>query len=150
MAKKITKEFYVLMDMNEEVSNSLGYVIRACGKHFFPQTISFKEWHKSKKYPKKDSEGKNMGSSKIWYKEYQEEIRKGLFKEVPYLDFWHWQIDNCFLENVYNDSYNSLYVGLEEDTVGKMTFWQKEIQEKYYELFYHLSKDGWIDVRISW
>lgn len=31
-----------------------------------------------------------------------------------------------------------------------MSFWQKEIQEKYKEMFYDISEEGWIDVDISW
>ncbi len=64
----------------------------------------FDEWCDSKGYSKKDKEGKSRNSSTFWYAEYKEDIEKGLVKERPYLNFWHWVID-------YDDSISNGSVG---------------------------------------
>jgi hypothetical protein len=66
----------------------------------------------------------------------------------PYLDFWHWQCDNCFFRPVFNDTYNKLYIGLEKQNI---TFWQLDIQKIWNELFKHLADEsGYINIWISW
>jgi len=150
MAEKKTMEYYLFYDLNDEVEKSLGFDIRDCGKHFYPDTTSFDQWHKDKGYPETDSEGKHMNSSQIWFAEFKRDIAKGKIKKVPYLDFWHWQMDHCFGTEVRNDTYNTLYVGMDEDYIGEMEPWQSGIQQKFHDLFYHLSDEGWINVYISW
>ena len=65
------------------------------------------------------------------------------------MDFWHWQMDNCFGDEVRNDSFNSLYVGLDEIEMLEED-WQLVIQKVYHELFFDISDNGWIDVRMCW
>lgn len=74
-------------------------------------------------------------------------------KKPPYMDFWHWQLDNCFGVNVQNDSHNRLYVGMDQNEWGfskKTEQWQLVIQKVWMDLFYEISNNGWINVYISW
>jgi len=51
------------------------------------------DWHRKRGHVGKlDPEGKNLGSSQIWFKEYKE-APDGKAIEPPYEDFWHWMID---------------------------------------------------------
>lgn len=67
----------------------------------------FDDWCDSKGYGKKDKDGKSRGSSNIWYAEYKEEIEKELIKERPYLDFWHWFLEQD--DSISNGTECSLY-----------------------------------------
>jgi hypothetical protein len=150
---KSTKiKFYNFDDLVKLVDQELGCDQRDCGKFFYPESLSFDEWHKIKKYPKKDKEGKYKGSSQIWYSEYQQEVNSGIIEETPYCDFWHKQLDSCFLDDVSNDSYNQLYVGLDDEvTQFAEDSWELYIQKIYNKLFKKMAnKDGYVSVRISW
>ncbi len=71
----------------------------------------------------------------------------------PYMDFWHWQVDNCFGNNVQNDSHNRLYIGLDQNEWSFSTEtlqWQLIIQKAWMDLFYSISENGWINVYMSW
>lgn len=144
-------KFYDFFDLVETVDKKIGYDQRSAGKHFFPDTGNFTDWHKLKGYGQKDSEGKHPSSSQIWFSEYQKEISEGVWKDTPYLDFWHWQMDNCFSSELSNDSYNTFYVGDDINHFSdKPKEWQLEIQRVYKDLFFDISKDGYIEVSVSW
>jgi len=151
MIKKKRKEYYDFSDLVKEVNEKLGIDQREAGKYFHPDTGNFKEWHKEKGYPDIDPDGKIPDHSQIWFKEYGKDCQNGKWKDTPYLDFWHFQIDNLFMYDVSNDSMNSLYVGIDDpDWDCKFEPWQLEIQKVYHELFYDLSVGGWIEVHLSW
>lgn len=67
----------------------------------------FDEWCDSKGYGKKDSGGITRSNSIMFYDEYKEDIEKGLVKERPHLDFWHWVID--FNDSISNGSIGRIY-----------------------------------------
>lgn len=140
---------YDFFEMKGLVEKDLGYDIRDCGKHFYPETGKFEDWHKKKKYPKYDSEGKEKSSSQIFFSEYMKDIREGKWLDTPYCDFWHFQLNNCFEGFNGNGSHNLLYI--EDCFHFKLEDWQKTIQNKYYELFKDLSdEDGYVSVYVEW
>jgi len=145
----ITKTFHNFIEMCDLIDKKLGYSQRKCGKHFFPNTGDFYDWHKMKKYPNHDSEGKYLNSSQIWFAEYQKEISEGKWKDTPYMDFWHWQLKNCVNEDFKNDSYG--YVSINPECAKNAKSWQKEIQQVWYETFKDIAdENGHINIWISW
>lgn len=140
-------KYYDFIEMCQIVNKELGYDQRNCGKIFYPDTMTFDDWHKSKRYPTKDPQGKHKNSSQLWFAEYKQNIRDCKIKEDIYCDFWHFQLDNCVPDNFSNDSYSRVYIGM------KLNFeheWQKIIQQKWCDLFSELAKDGWVDIHVSW
>lgn len=75
-------------------------------------------------------------------------------QEDPYLDFWHWQLENVFRTEVRNDSVNTLYIGTDPKKFkeGKgAKEWQMHIQEIWYDMFKHLAdKHDKIKVEVWW
>ena len=151
MIKKHTKDYYNFYDLVDEVDKKIGFDQRDAGKHFHPDTGKFEDWHKEKGYPDIDPEGKIVSHSQIWFTEYNKDCKDGKWKDTPYLDFWHFQLEKLFINEVSNDSMNGLYVGLDEaEWQCDFEPWQLEIQKVYHELFYDISDHGWIDVNLSW
>ncbi len=150
MIKKHYIEAFDYNEMVEAVSKKVGVDItdsEKVGKKFFPKSVTLREWHKQKKYPKKDSDGKDVGSSKIWWNEFQEEIKNGL-EATPYLRFWHFQLDFCLSKNeVVNGCNTLLYVGPLDE---KAEPWQKKIQSIFGEVCKDISKDNYVRVYINW
>lgn len=70
----VTVIFYDFIEMCREIDRVLGYDQRTCGKHFFPDTGNFDDWCATKGYGDVDSEGKDRGSSQIWFAEYQNDV----------------------------------------------------------------------------
>lgn len=52
----------------------------------------FYNWAKAKGYKGKDPDGKDLGSSQIWFAEYRADPA-GEAMCPPYLDLWHWLLD---------------------------------------------------------
>lgn len=104
---------------------------------------------------------KPKGSKKDW-EEGSEEIRirveintrirdeeKDWEEIVPYLDYWHWMLDNNF-DNVSNgcNQYWGVMGILESETTPK---WVKEITQLVYDEFKeYLDEDGGFEVYIWW
>lgn len=149
--KPQTKNFYNLMEMCDEVDNLLGFSQRGCGKVFYPDTGTFDDWHKEKGLPKIDPEGKEKSSSQLWYAEYMKEVKEGKWNETPYLDFWHWQLDNTLPESFRNDSYSQVYVGLDSYIMKDAPDWVVAIQTAWHVLYKDVAdKHGDVDVWVSW
>lgn len=145
----MTETFYDFMDMCQEITKILGYNPRNCGKHFYPETGSFDEWCDSKKYGKKDPEGKHRNSSQIWYSEYKKDIQEEKWKDVPYMDFWHWQLDHCVGHDFGNDRYST--INIHPDCAKDAQNWQKEIQQVWWETFKDIAdKNGVINIWVCW
>lgn len=146
---KIDETFYDFIEMCKIINKKLGYDQRDAGKHFFPEAITFDEWCDLKKYPKKDPEGKYRSSSQIWYEEFNKDILEGKYKQVPYLDFWHFQLKNCVNEGFINDSYG--YLNISMDYLNNAEDWQKEIQSVWNKTFKdYADKNGNINIKISY
>lgn len=142
-------ESYDFFKMSNTVDTELGFEQAAAGKHFYPDSIDFDEWHKKKGYPKKDIEGKYLYSSSVWFKEFQEEVQRGIIKEVPFLNFWHWQVEHCFKTEVRNPCHNFLNVS--KEIAENEEEWIQVLQNKWNELFSpYADEDGFISVYISW
>lgn len=92
------------------------------------QHIQFDEWCDLKKYGEKDPEGKNRGSSKIWFAEYQKEISDGVIIERPYQDFWHFICDTVW-------EGKGVEFWLDEEFAKEA--WQKEILDLFIKEFGH-------------
>lgn len=132
--KANTLKSYDYMDIKKEVNTRLGYDMRSAGKHFYPESMTFEEWSKS------------TGIDN--YGEYQ---KSG--KEIPYMDFWHFQADYCFMNGVSNDSYLKLYVGSPDDSeeFKDAEEWQKEIQRVWCDVCKDFKqKYGYITVWMCW
>lgn len=141
-------KYYDFIEMCKTVDKELGYNQRNCGKIFYPETTTFDEWHKAKKYPQKDPQRNHKNSSQLWFAEYKQEILEGKIKEDVYCDFWHFQLDNCVPDDFRNDSYSRVYVGMGLNFEYE---WQRVIQQKWNELFKDLADDsGWVDIEVSW
>lgn len=137
-----------LMVMCDDIDSILGYDQRDCGKRFFPDTLDFNEWHRGNKLLTKDKEGKDKGSSQIFYKIYLEDIVKGKVKETPYCDFWHWMVDNCFGGEFRNDSVQRLYLG---NVVTFTEEWQKVVYKVWQDTYKDLcDEDGYLEVNVCW
>ena len=134
--------------MCDNIDKILGYDQRDCGKHFFPDTVDFNEWHKIAKLPHKDSEGKEKSSSQIFYKMFRDDIKSGKFKNTPYCDFWHWMIDNCVGEDFCNDSQQRLYLG---DVVTFTAEWQRVIYKVWQNTYKeYCDENGFVEVYVCW
>lgn len=54
---------------------------------YYESGKDFDNWADSKGYGDTDPDGKRRGASNIWYKEWQGDIKKGVWKKVPYCPF---------------------------------------------------------------
>lgn len=143
------KKFYDFIEMCNEIDGILGFDQRDAGKHYHPDSGDFYEWCDSKGYGEKDPEGKYRGSSQIWFAEHQEECRDGKWFRTPYMDFWHWQLDNCVGHDFSNDSYSTVCV--HPDCASDAEEWQKEIQQVWWETYKDIAdENGYIDIWVSW
>lgn len=153
-----TLTYYNYFEMRDLVEEALGYETRSAGKHFHPDALSYNDWCESEGITSdtKDADGKFRGSSQIWYHHYNNLVAVGEIKEVPHLDFWRFQTEHCFSGGVENDSYLRLCVGSPDDENYGWFFddiaedWQKEIQNKWYELFKDIAEHGFLIVWMSW
>ncbi len=154
MARRQALDYYGFHEMRDEVNASLGYDQRECGEHFHPAAVSFAKWHAGKALPDIDHAGNATSSSQIWYAEYQAEIKAGTIQGVPYYDFWHFQLERCFILNVYNPCLNYVYVGLafeKMESLADVEPWQLAVQQTWYQLFNHIAdRDGFVTVMIDW
>jgi hypothetical protein len=68
---------------------------------------AFDKWADSKGYGATDPDGKRRGASNIWYKEWQTDIKNGVWKDIPYCSF----IDmfNYDIEDLGNDESEEIY-----------------------------------------
>lgn len=88
--EKYTLEFYDYSEIQEYIEKKYAVKTRDYARKWEHSS----EWHRKKGHVGKlDPEGKTLGSSQIWFREYQEDP-EGAAKEPPYLDFWHWLLDN--------------------------------------------------------
>lgn len=71
-------------------------------------------------------------------------------------DFWHYQLDGIFRNEVRNDQCNSIYVGTPEGINLKKlkrepNDWQLFLLNEWNKMFSHLAdKHGWIKVEVWW
>ena len=143
------KDFYDFIEMCNEIDKVLGYDQRECGKHFYPETGKFDDWCNSKGYGEEDSEGLHRGSSQIWFKEYQQDILEEKWLDTPYMDFWHWQMDNCIGDDFSNDSYST--INIHPNIAKNAEDWQKEIQQVWYDTFKDIAnEDGEVPIWVCW
>lgn len=68
---------------------------------------AFDKWADSKGYGQHDPSGERRGASNIWYKEWQDDIKNGLWQKVPYSSF----IDmfTYDIEDLGNDESEEIY-----------------------------------------
>ena len=150
---KIRYCFYQMVGI---INTKLSFDQRKCGKYFHPGTGDFYDWCEMKQYLKKDPAGKERGSSQIWFSEYRNEIKAGKWKETPDCDFWHYQLDAIFRNEVGNGQCNSIYVGTSEGINLKKlkrqpNDWQLFLLNEWNKMFHHLAdKNGWIKVEVWW
>lgn len=58
----------------------------------YGKSLYYNKWCDAKGYVGKDVEGRDRTSSQIWFSEYGG-AEDGAIKEPPYLNLWHWFID---------------------------------------------------------
>jgi len=108
----------------------------------------FKKWKDAKGYGDTDPEGKKWGSSQIWYAEYNADP-KGKATCPPYLDFWHWIIDQTEVSN-------GCIIWLpihEADSLDEDKQWVAEILRTFKKEFaeYIVDEDeGFLPMYVSW
>lgn len=151
MVSKYTKEAYNFLEMRDAVDKKLGFKQRSAHEFFDKEGVSFSQWHKNKGYPDIDPEGKEKHSSTLWFKDYQLDIDTGTVKENVFMDFWHYQMNNCFLREIRNDSFNTLNISLEEFPIKDKNDWRYKIQKVYNELFSSIAdEEGYVEIWLSW
>ena len=136
--KSYTKTFYDFIEMKALVNEKLGYDQRNVGKYLFPNGADFEAWYAIR--------GKEQYGDKNFAKERYDSSE---YERTPYLDFWHWQLDNCCSDSFANDSYSSFSINpeLAEDEQE----WIKNIQNMWYETFKDIAdEDGNIDIWVCW
>ena len=78
------------------------------------------------------------------------------YRKFKYCDFWHYQFDAIFRNEVRNDQCNSIYVGTPEGINLKKlkrepNDWQLFLLNEWNKMFSHLAdKNGWIKVEVWW
>lgn len=78
------------------------------------------------------------------------------YRKFEYCDFWHYQLDAIFRNEVRNDQCNSIYVGTKEGINLKKlkrepNDWQLFLLNEWNKMFAHLAdKHGWIKVEVWW
>ena len=84
------------------------------------------------------------------------EIDPNRTNKLEYCDFWHYQLDAIFRNEVRNDQCNSIYDGtLEGKNLKKLKSqpneWQLFLLTEWNKMFCHLAdKNGWIKVEVWW
>jgi hypothetical protein len=84
------------------------------------------------------------------------EIDANRTNKLEYCDFWHYQLDAIFRNEVRNDQCNSIYVGTPEGINLKklkreLNDWQLFLLNEWNKMFSHLAdKHGWIKVEVWW
>ena len=84
------------------------------------------------------------------------EIDSNRTNKLEYCDFWHYQLEAIFRNEVRNDQCNSIYVGTPEGINLKKlkrepTDWQLFLLNEWNKMFSHLAdKNGWIKVEVWW
>lgn len=134
-----TKTFYDFMQMCKIINQKLGYTQREVGKFLYPDGTDFETWYEL-------CGEKNYGKNK---KIAQEVYNMAYFDKIPYLDFWHWQIENCCDESFSNDSYSKFCISPE--LAESEPEWIQNIQNVWYETFKDIAdEDGYIDIWVCW
>lgn len=142
----ITETFYDFIEMKNKIDDILGYDQRDAGKHFYPDSGSMIEYHKMKGHDVNSNDPEY--NAKI-HTMYTDAVSSGEWKEKPYMDFWHWQLDHCMNHGFSNDSYSSFTISM--DCAKDAEDWQKEIQQVWHDTFKHLAdEDGTIQIWVSW
>lgn len=145
------KTFYNFINMCDEIDEILGYNQRYAGKHFFPESGGFDDWWVAQGSPEKDANGDEKGSSRLFYSQFRNDVDTGKFFETPYMDFWHWQIDNTVGDHFANDTYSTVYVGLSDYMKSKAKPWQWEIQKVWHDTYKDIADDGGtVSIWVSW
>lgn len=97
-------------------------------RDFAKSHAQFGDWCDAKGYGSKDPEGKDRGSSQIWFAEFQADIKAGKIEDRPYRDFWHWLIDVA-------DVQRGGTLELDAEMGDGAEPWQKEILALYLKEF---------------
>lgn len=85
----------------------------------------------------------------------QHQIELGLeLVDPPYLDFWHWMLENHIDERIYNGAYSTIsFVRARETAVEKNDDWARDIIDLYIKEYggdFWDDADGWFSVHFSW
>lgn len=78
------------------------------------------------------------------------------YRKFVYCDFWHYQLEAIFRNEVRNDQCNSIYIGTTEGINLKKlksqpNDWQLFLLNEWNKMFAHLAdKNGWIKVEVRW
>lgn len=78
------------------------------------------------------------------------------YRKFVYCDFWHYQLEAIFRNEVRNDQCNSIYIGTTEGINLKKlksqpNDWQLFLLNEWNKMFAHLAdKNGWIKVEVWW
>lgn len=137
-----TKTFYDFKKMQKYINTILGFNQREYGKILYPNSGSFFDWHNSKNYGEYDFEGKYKNVSKSWCEEYKQDIKNGLWKETPNMDFYTWQLENCFDNNTFPMPLNYTFLNIGLEIVAEEAQWIQDIQKVWYETFKDLANDN--------
>ncbi len=74
---------------------------------YYNSDRDFDNWADSKGYGKIDSNGDKRRSSNIWFKEWQADINKGVWKKLPYCSFIDMFMDD--IQDLGNDESKEVY-----------------------------------------
>lgn len=78
------------------------------------------------------------------------------YRKFKYCDYWHYQLESIFRNEVRNDQCNTIYVGNSNGVNLKKlkkqpNDWQLFLLNEWNKMFHHLAdKNGWIKVELWW
>ncbi len=80
--------------------------------------------------------------------------KKGEYLDQSYMDFYHWQLDHTLSHDFCNDSYSTIYVGMDLDVyieADKIEPWHVEIQQVWNDLYKDIADEGGhVNIWVSW
>jgi hypothetical protein len=148
-----TITFYDWYDIQNEICKIMGIT-----EHQFRDLKGrhghFNIWCDAKGYGQKDPEGKDRGSSQIWFKEYKEDPT-GDAVCPEYCDLWHFASDVVVPDDMHNDSIVTMYPLEDYDDdpeyYDKGVDWKRAFCKAYNQVMLKLDPNcEGIEVEFSW
>jgi hypothetical protein len=148
-------EVYDWFDIQNEICKEMGikeYQFRDLNN----SNQHFQIWCNAKGYGAKDPDGKDCGSSQIWFKEYTESP-DGEAIRPPYCDLWQLTLEKVLFNNVYNGLIRKVYPLEDYDDEDEAAYyhegieWKKSFFDAYNQVMLKIDPDkNGIDVHFSW
>jgi len=146
-------EVYNWYDIQDEICKVMG-ITKEEFRDLKKRHSHFNTWCDSKGYGNSDPEGKDRGSSQIWFQEYQN-ASDGSIAQPEYCDLWHLALKSVIPGEMRNDSIVTMYAleDYEEDPeyYDKGIDWKRSFFEAYNKVMLEIDPEiKGISVEFSW